>query len=124
MSRVKLAPADMPMREVQKLAEEKLHPVNQGLVLIGSAMAFIDFVNNLYNNTHLPLLSSSTQDSYNSVISKYLKPEFSRVSLRDLTRLRVQSYFPAWRATCPIPPSQGSGTLCLPSSALRSMQST
>jgi hypothetical protein len=47
--RLKLAPADPPAREVQKIAEEKLHPVNQGLVLIGSAMNFGDFVTNIYD---------------------------------------------------------------------------
>src|SRR5437016_8358759 len=36
--RIKLAPADMPVREVQKIADEKLRPVNQGLALTGSAM--------------------------------------------------------------------------------------
>jgi hypothetical protein len=101
--RLKLAPAGTPIRQVQKIVEEKLYPVNQGLVLIGSAMAFSDFVNNLYDKTYLPLLSSSTQDSYNGVISKYLKPEFSRVSLRDLTRLTVQEYFSSMSGTVPYP---------------------
>jgi hypothetical protein len=36
----------MPLREVQKIAEEKLRPVNQGLILTGSAMSFADFVTN------------------------------------------------------------------------------
>jgi integrase len=101
--RLKLAPADTPVREVQKIAEEKLHPVNQGLVLTGSAMNFGDFVTEKYIKTYLPLLSSSTQDSYNGVISKYLKPEFSRVSLRDLTRLTVQEYFSSMAGTVPYP---------------------
>ncbi len=74
--RLKLAPADMPVREVQKIAEQKLHPVNQGLVLTGSAMNFGDFVTNIYDKTYLPLLSRSTQDCYTGVILKYLKPEF------------------------------------------------
>jgi hypothetical protein len=46
--RIKLAPADMPVREVQKIAEEKLRPVNQGLILAGSAMNFGEFVTNTY----------------------------------------------------------------------------
>ncbi len=101
--RLKLAPADTPVREVQKIAEEKLHPVNQGVVLTGSAMNFGDFVTEKYIKTYLPLLSSSTQDSYNGVISKYLKPEFSRLSLRDLTRLKVQEYFSNMAGTVPYP---------------------
>ncbi len=101
--RLKLASADMPVREVQKIAAEKLQPVNRGLVLIGPAMNFGDFVTDIYERTYLPLLSSSTQDSYNGVISKYLKPEFSRLSLRDLTRLTVQKYFSCMAGTVPYP---------------------
>jgi hypothetical protein len=37
------------------------------------------------------------------VISKYLKPEFSRVSLRDLTRLKLQEYFSSMAGTVPYP---------------------
>lgn len=101
--RLKLAPAETPVREVQKIAEEKLHPVNRGLVLTGSAMNFGDFVTDIYEKTYLPLLSSSTQNSYNGVISKYLKQEFSRLSLRDLTRLTVQKYFSGMAGTVPYP---------------------
>ena len=101
--RLKLAPADTPVREVQKIAAEKLRPVNQGLVLTGAAMNFGDFVTDIYEKTYLPLLSSSTQDSYSGVISKYLEPEFLRLSLRDLTRLTVQQYFSGMAATVPYP---------------------
>jgi len=91
--RIKLAPAEMPVREVQKIAEEKLRPVNLGLVLTGSAMTFNDFVTNTYTPTYLPLLSSSTQDCYEGVLSKYLEPRFGFMSLRDLSRLTLQQYF-------------------------------
>ena len=91
--RIKLAPADMPLREVQKIAEEKLRPVNQGLILTGSAMNFSEFVTNTYIPTYLPLLSSSTRSSYQGVIAKYLEPRFGRLCLRDLTRLTLQQYF-------------------------------
>jgi integrase len=101
--RLKLAPAAMPVREVQKIAAEKLQPVNRGLVLTGPAMNFGDFVTDTYKKTYLPLLSSSTQDSYNGVISKYLKPEFLRLSLRDFSRLTVQKYFSEMAGTVPYP---------------------
>jgi integrase len=91
--RLKLAPAAMSVREVQKIAEEKLRPMNQGLQLTGSAMNFGDFVTTTYLPTYLPLLASSTQQSYRGVLSKYLEPRFSRLSLRDLTRLQLQQYF-------------------------------
>ena len=101
--RVKLAPADMPVREVQKIVEEKLRPMNQGLVLTGSAMNFADFVNNTYITNYLSLLSSSTQDSYRAHISKYLEPRFSRLCLRDLTRLTLQHYFSGMADKVPFP---------------------
>jgi integrase len=91
--RIKLAPADMPVREVQKIAEEKLRPVNQGLILTGSAMNFSEFVTTTYIPTYLPLLSSSTQSSYQGIIAKYLEPTFGRLSLRELARLTLQQYF-------------------------------
>jgi len=91
--RIKLAPAEMSVREVQKIAEEKLRPVNQGLALTGPAMNFIEFVTSTYIPTYLPLLSSSTRTSYQGVIAKYLEPRFGCLCLRDLTRLTVQQYF-------------------------------
>ena len=93
--RIKLAPVNMPAREVQKIAEEKLRPVNTGLALTGSAMSLNDFVTSTYIPTYLPLLSSSTQASYNGMIAKYLEPRFGRLCLRDLTRLTLQQYFSA-----------------------------
>ena len=93
--RIKLAPVQMPAREVQKIAEEKLRPVNAGLALTGSAMTLSDFVTSTYNPTFLPLLSSSTQVSYRGMIAKYLEPRFGRLCLRDLTRLTIQQYFSA-----------------------------
>src|SRR5271169_6637812 len=42
--RLKLAPAEMPVREAQKIAAEKLQPMNRGLVLTGAAMNLGDFV--------------------------------------------------------------------------------
>jgi len=91
--RIKLAKADMAVREVQKIVEEKLRPMNQGMALTGSAMSFSDFMTDTYIPTYLPLLSSSTQDSYSGMISKYLQPRFGRLCLRDLTRQALQEYF-------------------------------
>jgi integrase len=91
--RIKLASAEMSMREVQKIADDKLRPVNQGLALIGSAMNFSEFVTSTYIPTYLPLLSSSTQNSYRGIIAKYLDPRFGGSCLRELTRLTLQEYF-------------------------------
>ena len=47
--RIKLAPATMAVREVQKIKAEYLRPLNQGLVTAGSATMFEDYVRNVYD---------------------------------------------------------------------------
>jgi len=93
----------MAVREVQKIVEEKLRPMNQGLALTGSAMSFSDFMNDTYIPTYLPLLSSSTQDSYGGMISKYLKPRFGCACLRDLTPQKLQQHFSGMAGQLPHP---------------------
>ena len=91
--RLKLAPATMPLREVQKIAAEKLRPVNQGLVTATSVVNFTTFVHSEYIPA-LPLgLSRPTENSYRGCISKYLEPAFGNLSLRELTPSLVQQYF-------------------------------
>jgi integrase len=91
--RVKIAPASMPEREVRKIAAEMLRPVNQGLITVGSAVNFNEYVQTIYNPTDLPLLATTTQDSYRGMIAKYLEPRFGSLCLRDLTPLTLQRYF-------------------------------
>jgi integrase len=91
--RIKIAPAAMPEREVKKIAAETLRPMNQGLVTIGSATKFEDFVESVYKPTVLPVFAKSTQDRYGSVIKNHIAPAFGSVCLRDLTALAIQRYF-------------------------------
>ena len=91
--REKLAPASMPAREVQKIADERLRPLNQGLISVGSAVNFKEYVQSTYIPTELPLLATTTQDSYQGVIAKYLEPRFNQFCLRDLTPFTLQRYF-------------------------------
>src|SRR2546426_296935 len=91
--RIKLAPASMPEREVKKIAAEMLRPMNQGLITIGSAVNFEEYVDSTYIPTVLPLLAKTTRDSYEGIIGKYLKPSFGASCLRDLTPLTLQWYF-------------------------------
>jgi integrase len=91
--RMKLAPASMPEREVRKIAAEVLRPLNQGLISVGSAVTFGEYVDSEYLPTVLPLLASSTQDCYGGVIRKYLTPTFGALCLRDLTPRALQRYF-------------------------------
>jgi hypothetical protein len=58
--RIKLAPATLPERGVRKIAAETLRPLNQGLVSVGSATKFLDFLEGVYMPTVLPLLAKRT----------------------------------------------------------------
>lgn len=91
--RTKLAPAMMREREVKKVAAELLRPANQGLVNVGSATTFGEFVENVYIPTVLPLMAKSTQVRSQSVIKNHLKPFFESACLRDLTPLTLQRHF-------------------------------
>ena len=91
--REKLAPATMPLREVKKIAAEKLRPMNQGLIPLGSASTFEDYVESTYIPVVLPWMAKSTRDRSRSVIALHLKPAFGSLALRDLTPLTVQRFF-------------------------------
>ena len=71
--RHKLAPGDIPEREAKKMAAEFLRPMNQGLIPIGSATKFEEYVEAIYKLTLLPLLAKSTRDRYEGVIKNYLR---------------------------------------------------
>lgn len=90
--RVKLAPATMPEREVQKIAAEHLRPMNQGLITVGSATNFTEFVDNVYVPVVLPKMAQSTHERYEGILENYLKPQFGGLCLRDITVLSVDRY--------------------------------
>jgi hypothetical protein len=95
--RVKLAPASMPIREVKKVKEEYLRPLNQGLVAVGSAMKFEEYVNTVYVPTEMPLLASSTQERYGGILKNYLVPTFGDRCLRELTPVVLQQYISGFK---------------------------
>lgn len=90
--RIKLAPATMPEREVRKIAAETLRPMNQGLLTVGSAIKFVDFVESIYKPIVLPIMSKTTRDRYRSVLKVHLNPVFGEACLRDVSPLAVQRY--------------------------------
>lgn len=90
--RIRLAPACMSVREVQKLKAEFLRPLNQGLISEGSATPFGGFVETVYRVTELPLMATTTQDRYHGIINQYLVPTFGSLCLRELTPLLLQKY--------------------------------
>ena len=58
-TRIRLATASMPVREVQKIKAEYPRPLNQGLLSAGSATPFESLVDTVYKTTALPLLASN-----------------------------------------------------------------
>lgn len=93
LTRLKIAPASTPDREVRKIAAEMLRPVNQGLITVGSAVNFNEYVTTTYIPIELPLLAKTTQNAHQGIIAKYLEPRFSSFCLRDLTSLAIQRFF-------------------------------
>jgi len=91
-TRVRLAPASMPVREVQKIRTEYLRSINNGLISEGSAIPFDSYMATVYNVVELPQLASTTQDRYRGIIDNYLIPTFGPLCLRELTTLRLQKY--------------------------------
>jgi integrase len=87
-----LGPQTMGEREAEKIRDEFLRPLNQGLVSIGSATKFEDFVETVYKPVVLPTMASSTRERSVGVFENYLKPTFGGVCLRDISVLSVQTY--------------------------------
>jgi len=90
--RVNIAPADTPEREVNKIAAEHLRPMNQGLTPVGSATNFADFVYTVYIPVLLPRMAKTTLGRYEGIIDNYLKPQFQKLCLRDISVLTVDRY--------------------------------
>lgn len=91
--RIKLAAASKGLREVQKLAADKLRRLNSGLVAVGAGVNFMHYVENEYRTKYLPTLAKPVRDCYESMIKVHLDPAFGSGSLADLTRLSLQGYF-------------------------------
>jgi len=90
--RRKLAPGTTPEREVLKIAAEFLRPINQGLVPLGSATGFSEYLDTTYVPVVLEQMAASTKNRYEGVIRNYLKPTFGVLCLRDITTLSVDRY--------------------------------
>ncbi len=87
-----LGPVGMGAREAEKVRDEFLRPLNQGLVNIGSATKFEEYVESVYKPVVLPTMAKSTQDRTMSIYKNYLGPAFGEIPLRDITVLIVQRY--------------------------------
>lgn len=92
-TRVDLGPATMSFTQAKKEAAEVVRPLNQGLESPGSGITFKHYVDTVYIPTELPLMASSTQDRSQGVLKNYLVPAFGKDLMRDMTTLRLQTYF-------------------------------
>jgi len=90
--RVRLAPATMKEREVQKVAAEYMLPINQGIGGVLSATNFQRYIEQTYIPLEMPLLAKSTQGRYQGVIDNYIIPSFGRMCLRELSPKILQQY--------------------------------
>jgi integrase len=90
--REKLGPASMPEREARKISVERLRGLNQGLLSLGSASSFEDYVKGVYEPVVMPLFATSTKVRYESVIKNYLMPTFGLTALREISAVAVQRY--------------------------------
>ncbi|SRR5713101_1109723 len=91
--RVRLAPLETKWRQVLRLRDEYIKPLNQGMLAWGSATDFRTFVQQTYIPIEMPLLAKTTQQRYRGVLEKYLLPQFGTRLLRDLTPAVLQGYF-------------------------------
>jgi hypothetical protein len=87
-----LGPGSMGAREADKIRDEFLRPLNQGLVNVGSATKFVDYVESVYKPVVLPTMAKSTRDRSVSVYENYLREGFGEMCLRDITPLTAQGF--------------------------------
>jgi len=91
--RIRLASLDTPFRKVLRLRDERLKPVNQGMLAFGSATTFRNFVQDTYIPLEMPNLATTTQERYRGVLDAYLLPAFGTRLLGDLTPAVLQEFF-------------------------------
>lgn len=93
LRRIKLAEATKKQRVVKKMVDELMRPINQGLITVGSAISFADYVKTVYEVSKLPLRPKSVQNSYKGMLRKYLTPAFGRMSLSEMSPCSIQMFF-------------------------------
>jgi integrase len=91
--RIRLAPLKTRWRDVLRLRDERLKPVNQGMLAYGSATTFEQFVRETYIPNEMPLLAKTTRGRYQGVLDKYLLPPFGTRLLGDLKPGVLQEFF-------------------------------
>jgi integrase len=91
--RVRLAPLNARWRDVLRLRDEYIKAQNHGVISIGSATNFRNYVQQTYIPLEMPLLAKTTQGRYLGVLEHYLLPTFGDLCLSELTSATLQRYF-------------------------------
>ena len=85
--------AELPTkREALRRLEERLRPLNQGIVLPHGTLLFASFVESQWSVLVLPTLKRSTQRSYGMVLRAHLAPHWNTWPLRNIGRLDIQQF--------------------------------
>ena len=82
----------MAEREVLKIASEHLRPMNQGLITVGSATNFTEFVDNVYMDVALPKMAEQHEGPIRGHHQELSEAPVRRMCLRDISVLTVDRY--------------------------------
>jgi integrase len=84
--------SDLTQRQARKLAEDRLRPINQELLLPQSTLEFGDFVERYFVPLFFPTLKHSTQKRYRQTLTTHLLPAFGSYRLRDIGTVDLQRF--------------------------------
>jgi integrase len=84
--------SEITLREARKLADERIRPVNQGLMVPQSTMKFRDFVERYFDPLFFPTLKSSTRKRYRQTLNTHLLPAFGNSRLCDIGTIDLQRF--------------------------------
>jgi integrase len=84
--------SDLTQRQARKLAEDRLRPINQELLLPQSTLGLGDFVERYFVPLFFPTLKPSTQKRYRQTLTTHLLPAFGSYRLRDIGTVDLQRF--------------------------------
>jgi integrase len=82
----------LTQRQARKLAEDRLRPINQELLLPQSTQGFGDFVERYFVPLFFPTLKPSTQKRYRQTLTTHLLPAFGSSRLCDIGSVDLQRF--------------------------------
>lgn len=86
------AVSEITLREARKLADERVRPVNQGILVPQSTMKFRDFVERYLDPLFFPTLKPSTRKRYRQTLNTHLLPAFGKSRLCEIGTVDLQRF--------------------------------